>query len=98
MIFWQTLFFSLPLPLDWQNKYGNRRFDETETTTIAGCERAICNPMVNPLNNRFMDGQGYEYDEAGNLTRDAQGRRFVYDGENKQVEVKDASICWKILL
>ncbi|MFN3330597.1 MAG: hypothetical protein ACK419_06710, partial [Pyrinomonadaceae bacterium] len=47
--------------------------------------------MVNPLNNRFMDGQGYEYDEAGNLTRDAQGRRFIYDGENKQVEVRDAS-------
>jgi RHS repeat-associated protein len=38
-----------------------------------------------------MDGQGYEYDEAGNLTRDAQGRRFIYDGENKQVEVRDAS-------
>jgi RHS repeat-associated protein len=73
------------------DRYGNRRFDETETTTIAGCERAVCNPMVNPLNNRFMDGQGYEYDEAGNLTRDAQGRRFIYDGENKQVEVKDAS-------
>ncbi|GIU81250.1 MAG: hypothetical protein KatS3mg006_0314 [Pyrinomonadaceae bacterium] len=59
---------------------------------------AVCNPMVNPLNNRFMDGQGYEYDETGNLTRDAQGRRFIYDGENKQVEVRDASICWKVLL
>ncbi|MCC7307479.1 MAG: hypothetical protein IT173_07930 [Acidobacteria bacterium] len=34
---------------------------------------------------------GYGFDPSGNTTADAQGRTFVYDGENKQVEVKDGS-------
>jgi RHS repeat-associated protein len=30
------------------------------------------------------DNQGYEYDQSGNVTKDATNKRFVYDAENKQ--------------
>jgi len=30
------------------------------------------------------DNQGYKYDSAGNVTKDASNKRFVYDAENKQ--------------
>jgi YD repeat-containing protein len=52
---------------------------------------------VDPSNNRFLENQygdankEYEYDLAGNLTRDAEGRRFLYDAENRQTEVRDSS-------
>lgn len=70
------------------DRFGNRTFDAATTTTIpVGCAAAICNPAVDATNNRFAAGQGYEYDAAGNLTRDAQGRNFQYDGENKQTKV-----------
>jgi len=82
------------------DRYGNRNFDEANTTTLprdcvqAGnpvvCEsvRPVVNPSVNPLNNRFSSGQGWSYDAAGNTTADPQGRTFTYDAENKQVKVE----------
>ncbi|MBK7707806.1 MAG: hypothetical protein IPJ30_19155 [Acidobacteria bacterium] len=33
----------------------------------------------------------YAFDASGNTTKDANGRTFVYDAENKQIEVKNAS-------
>jgi len=36
-------------------------------------------------------GQGWNYDAAGNTTGDPEGRTFIYDAENKQVEVRNAS-------
>ncbi|MBK7706125.1 MAG: RHS repeat-associated core domain-containing protein [Acidobacteria bacterium] len=33
----------------------------------------------------------YAFDSFGNTTKDANGRTFVYDAENKQIEVKNAS-------
>jgi RHS repeat-associated protein len=87
--------------LSWQqtytfNRYGNRNFDETNTTTLPKecngntevCEavRPIVNPSVNAANNRL---NGYAYDAGGNMTADPQGRRFTYDAENKQTDVRD---------
>jgi RHS repeat-associated protein len=69
------------------DRFGNRRFDTTTgaTTTIAGgCSTAVCNPTFDLSNNRFAGSQGYGYDSAGNVTQDAEGKQFVYDGENKQ--------------
>ncbi len=69
------------------DRFGNRRFDTTSgaTTTIPGtCSTAECNPTFNLANNRFAGSQGYAYDGAGNVTEDAAGKKFVYDGENKQ--------------
>jgi RHS repeat-associated protein len=79
------------------DRYGNRRFDESNTTTLpkdcieaghpAVCEamRPIVNPSVNAANNRL---NGYAFDAAGNTTVDVEGRTFIYDAENKQVKVE----------
>lgn len=66
------------------DRYGNRRFDVGETTTLGDCPAVQCNPTVDMTNNRFTSGQGYVYDLTGSLIRDAAGREYVYDGESKQ--------------
>jgi len=73
------------------DRYGNRNFDTANTTTLGSCPTAQCNPTIDAANNRFTSGQGYTYDLAGNVITNAQGRTFIYDAENKQKEVKDAS-------
>ena len=73
------------------DRYGNRNFDVANTTTISSCPVNQCNPTVNTSNNRFNSGQGYSYDSSGNVISDAEGRTFIYDGENKQKEVKNSS-------
>ena len=47
-------------------------------------------PGIDVNTNRFNANQGYSYDKAGNLVNDAENRTFVFNGDNKQVEVKDA--------
>ena len=44
---------------------------------------AIHNPEISPANNNRL--VGYEYDLAGNVTKDAQNRTFGYDAENHQL-------------
>lgn len=73
------------------DRYGNRTFDTTanRTTTIpAGCSTAVCNPSVDPATNKLV---GYQFDNAGNTKVDANGQTFIYDSENKQVQVDNAS-------
>ena len=43
------------------DRYGNRRFDAANTTTISSCASAVCNPNINTSDNRFSTGQGYSY-------------------------------------
>jgi RHS repeat-associated protein len=81
------------------DRYGNRNFDEATTTTLPkNCgtpqNPTVCpedvarlNPEINPANNR-LSSPGWQYDVAGNTIRDAENRRFAYDGENKQVKVE----------
>ncbi len=83
------------------DRYGNRNFDEEETTTIpkncgtspnftvCAADKKIVNPSINTANNRLSTSDDYVFDNAGNTTEDAHGRTFIYDAENKQVEVKD---------
>lgn len=69
------------------DRFGNRRFNTDvagNNTTIDGCLQNICNPLISSANNRFDVNQGYDYDSAGNLIKDAQDKRFAYDAENKQ--------------
>jgi RHS repeat-associated protein len=78
------------------DRYGNRNFDEANTTTLpknCGTPQApeVCpedrnrlNPSINTSDNRFSTGQGYDYDSSGNVTKDATDKRFIYDAENKQ--------------
>jgi len=50
-------------------------------------------PSVDANTNRFNTNQGYGYDKNGNIITDPAdgGRTFVFDGDNKQTEVKNAS-------
>ena len=43
------------------DRFGNRRFDAANTTTITGCAQANCNPTISTANNRFTAGQDYTY-------------------------------------
>ncbi|HEV7642794.1 MAG TPA: RHS repeat-associated core domain-containing protein [Pyrinomonadaceae bacterium] len=69
------------------DKYGNRiGFSQN----IGGQQLTINNqtlPAIDPNSNRFVSGQGYIYDANGNLTSDAEGRNFTFNGENKQTLV-----------
>jgi RHS repeat-associated protein len=69
------------------DRYGNRKFDAAQTTTLGNCPPNVCNPDINPANNKVV---GHQFDNTGNTTQDAEGRQFFYDGENKQKEVKNA--------
>ena len=68
------------------DRYGNRKFDAANTTTLGSCSTAVCNPTISTANNRFSTGQGYSYDANGNVTQDASTQRFGYDAENHQKE------------
>ncbi|MGB7069153.1 MAG: RHS repeat-associated core domain-containing protein [Pyrinomonadaceae bacterium] len=70
------------------DRYGNRRFDAANTTTLGSCAEAVCNPTVSTSNNR-ISSNGYGFDATGNVTQDAEGRHFIYDAENHQTELKD---------
>ncbi len=74
------------------DRYGNRRFDEGNTTMPESFSNpAVTNPTISTSNNR-LTSSGYSYDSSGNMTADPQSRTFVYDAENKQVEVIDDSV------
>ena len=71
------------------DRYGNRNFDTANTTTIpAGCPTAVCNPTVDPATNKLVS---YQFDNGGNTKVDANGQTFIYDTENKQVQVSNTS-------
>ncbi|MFN0140398.1 MAG: RHS repeat domain-containing protein [Pyrinomonadaceae bacterium] len=69
------------------DRYGNRA---SFTQNIAGNTTAV-NPTVDVNTNRFTAGQGFVYDINGNLIRDAEGRQFTFNADNKQVQVKDVN-------
>ncbi|MBK7706106.1 MAG: hypothetical protein IPJ30_10065 [Acidobacteria bacterium] len=89
------------------DRYGSRNFVEANTTTIpkycannsqvCPADRKVFNPSISASTNRInleQDGDSvndYAFDASGNTTKDANGRTFVYDAENKQIEVKNAS-------
>ncbi len=61
-------------------------------------DRSRENPEIDPASNRIKELQpdgdqikDYEYDQSGNTTKDPDGRVFKYDGENKQIEVKNSA-------
>jgi RHS repeat-associated protein len=87
------------------DRYGNRNFNygtnpqapETTLPSLQGTLPKVVNPEILTTDNRFKQDQDndgiddYLYDAAGNTTKDALGRTFIYDAENKQTEVKDSS-------
>ncbi|MCO6511641.1 MAG: hypothetical protein J5I65_12705 [Aridibacter famidurans] len=60
--------------------------------------KELQNPEIDKNTNRIKELQpdgdqqkDYEYDDAGNTILDPEGKQFFYDGENKQITVKDVS-------
>ncbi len=43
------------------------------------------------VNTKRISSSGYVYDANGNLINDPQGRQFIFNGDNKQTQVKDAN-------
>lgn len=75
------------------DRYGNRRFDAANTTTIDSSAGAkYTNPFINTSDNRLKKDQDgdtvtdFDYDKAGNLTLDVERQRFAYDAENHQTK------------
>lgn len=52
---------------------------------------AQAHPTIDADTNRFESGQGFTFDKNGNIQTDAQGRLFVFNGDNKQKEVRDGN-------
>jgi RHS repeat-associated protein len=64
--------------------------------TVCPADRKVENPSISGSSNRLIQDQNgdtiddYVMDPSGNVTRNARGMSFVYDGENHQVEVKNS--------
>jgi len=66
------------------DRYSNRRFDATNTTTInTQLPTNQSNPGADDDNNKFTESDDYFYDASGNLIEDAFGNRFEYDAHGK---------------
>jgi RHS repeat-associated protein len=83
------------------DRYGNRNFDEANTTTlpkncgtspsftVCAADAPLVNPSINTADNRL---DGYVFDDSGNLTRDAENRKFTYNAQNKQTKVETVDV------
>jgi RHS repeat-associated protein len=83
-------------PQNWIQNFGYDRYGNrlTFTQNIGGLTNSQ-NPTIDPNTNRFVTNQGFVYDKNGNVTSDidpktAQSRSFVFNGDNKQTEIKNA--------
>jgi RHS repeat-associated protein len=66
------------------DRYGNRiGHDKFVGTTQLVLDNKT-HPTIDANTNRFNPNQGYVYDKNGNLTDDAEGRTFIFNGDNKQ--------------
>ncbi len=89
------------------DRYGNRNLVEENSTTlpkncinstvVCDSDKKIFNPSISTSTNRIdldQDGDNvndYAVDLSGNTTKYADGTTFVFDAENKQIEVKNPS-------
>jgi RHS repeat-associated protein len=79
----------------WQQSWSYDRFGNRLSFNSQGVGLATINttPAVNPNTNRFTSTD-YQYDKAGNITKDISNglvREFIFNGDNKQIHVKDAN-------
>jgi RHS repeat-associated protein len=73
------------------DRFGNRTSFNQTVENITLPTNNITKPTIDSNNNRFTTGQGYIYDFNGNLIQDAEGRTFTFDGNDKQIEVKETN-------
>ncbi len=75
------------------DRFGNRNFDVANTTlqSVDSTVAKVTNPEILAASNKLKEDQDndgqpdYQYDQSGNLTRDARGQQFTYNAENLQV-------------
>lgn len=73
------------------DRYGNRRFNETNTTMPTSfSNQPATNPTISTSNNR-INATGYTFDASGNTIYDAALRKFTYDAENKQIKAESTT-------
>ena len=72
------------------DRYGNRLTHNQFSGTDPVAQTAITHPSIDPANNR-IDSPIYDFDKNGNLVIDGENRRFAFNADNKQREVRDAS-------
>lgn len=72
--------------------YGNRNafYQKVGEQELAMTNLTL--PTVDQNTNRFAINQGYGYDKNGNITTDPanNGRSFIFNGDNKQTQVKNS--------
>jgi RHS repeat-associated protein len=78
------------------DRFGNRTNFSQQINGQALAINSLTLPSIDATKNRFNVNQGYIYDKTGNIIQDVdqnnnQIRKFVFNGENKQVHVKNAS-------
>lgn len=69
------------------DRYGNR----TSLDQYIGAVHTTQSPAFDQYTNRFQSSENVQYDAAGNVTRDPDGTQFLFNGDSKQVEVRNAS-------
>jgi RHS repeat-associated protein len=85
---------------NWKQTFDYDRFGNRTafSQVVNGQQLAVNNqilPNVDPNTNRFAINQGFLYDKTGNITQEIdkstnQPRTMVYNGDNKQVTVKNS--------
>ena len=70
------------------DRYGNRTSIDQQKL---GEQPITQTPAIDPASNRISSNQGFLYDANGNLTQDNTGRQFIFNGDNRQAEVRDAN-------
>jgi hypothetical protein len=80
----------------WQQSWDYDRFGNrlNFSSNGIGLESVNTTPAVDPLTNRFVSTQDFGYDKTGNVIKDRVNgnvRNFVFNGDHKQVQVKDAN-------
>ncbi|QQS40023.1 MAG: RHS repeat-associated core domain-containing protein [Acidobacteriota bacterium] len=91
-------------PPNWIQTFGYDRYGNRTnfSQNLNGTQLALNNvthPSVNAATNRFSSGQGYQYDQAGNIVTDVTSggsRDITFNGDNKQTVVKVAGTSTKI--
>ena len=73
----------------WRQAFGYDRFGNrvSRSETIGTLEDSFA-PSIDAATNRYTPGQGFSYDRNGNLVGDPSGRSIVFDGTNRQVEIR----------
>ncbi len=74
------------------DRFGNRTAFSQTLSKTSGAVQTTTTPVIDQATNRFVTAnQNFRYDKNGNLTTDGDNREVIFNGENKQYEVKNAA-------